>query len=422
MGETECHPDGKPILASQKEPASREFLPSIHVIPSRLRLDDLFTDESLQTREKVDTEKVAEYADALKEGARFPPIVVFYDGERYWVADGFHRLEAVKNLGRSDIEAEVRSGDHAEALDYALSANARHGLPRTTADKQRAIRMAIKAHPDLGDNAIGELCAVDHKTVKAGRLRLGNFPNCERRVGRDGKVYRARKSRGQSPPSGPTAPSVADVEKDSIEPDEKLTGDGVTSDQASANVRERLGRAEPSATSTPNAEEDDMGSTPPFEQMGVNSDQGERTFDEVPKPVSPPIDATEHRAEEAHVPGGNTATEEPILTLLDGTPVLESQWQPGVVELQDVCNDFSSRRSRNADARLELQYSKAAVLLAERLTLAFGMTMNAMMPPRPSQEEANCFDEVVTFLRNRVRLAKESPIASNSLPSSAVEL
>jgi hypothetical protein len=39
---------------------------------------------------------VQNYADALEEGANFPPVTLFYDGSAYWLADGFHCTAAGK--------------------------------------------------------------------------------------------------------------------------------------------------------------------------------------------------------------------------------------------------------------------------------------------------------------------------------------
>jgi ParB-like chromosome segregation protein Spo0J len=59
-------------------------------------------------------EKVAEFAAALRRGDTIPPVVVRYDGERYWLQDGFHRIEAALSLGHEEIDAEVTSGTLAD--------------------------------------------------------------------------------------------------------------------------------------------------------------------------------------------------------------------------------------------------------------------------------------------------------------------
>ena len=38
-----------------------------------------------------------------QQGAVFPPVIVFYDGTSYWLADGFHRVGATESLGRTAI-------------------------------------------------------------------------------------------------------------------------------------------------------------------------------------------------------------------------------------------------------------------------------------------------------------------------------
>jgi len=40
-----------------------------------------------------------------KGGLRFPAIVLFTDGQRYWLADGFHRVLAAREAGLSEFPA-----------------------------------------------------------------------------------------------------------------------------------------------------------------------------------------------------------------------------------------------------------------------------------------------------------------------------
>lgn len=37
---------------------------------------------------------IEEYAAEMAGDAKFPPVVVFFDGDRHWLGDGFHRTHA----------------------------------------------------------------------------------------------------------------------------------------------------------------------------------------------------------------------------------------------------------------------------------------------------------------------------------------
>jgi hypothetical protein len=52
-------------------------------------------------------ERVAEYADRMREGDRFPPVSVIRVGRRLLVADGHKRLRAAASLGAEDVLVEV---------------------------------------------------------------------------------------------------------------------------------------------------------------------------------------------------------------------------------------------------------------------------------------------------------------------------
>ena len=76
----------------------------------------------------------------MSEGATFPAVLVFYDGQDYWLADGFHRIHAAHKAELTQIAVEVRQGSRREAVLYSVGANANHGLRRTNADKQHRSR------------------------------------------------------------------------------------------------------------------------------------------------------------------------------------------------------------------------------------------------------------------------------------------
>ena len=116
-----------------------------------IRLADIRWDADCQTRALVESETVLEYAEAMKDGATFPPIVVFHDSASYWLADGYHRYLAAKTLARergdeetATISADIRQGSKLDAVRYALSANARHGKRREPGDYSKAYEIAVR--------------------------------------------------------------------------------------------------------------------------------------------------------------------------------------------------------------------------------------------------------------------------------------
>ena len=135
-------------------------------------LDRIATDDQGQTRVKVRAAVVREYAAAMTGqladgGVRFPPVSLFTDGGGYWLGDGFHRVLAARAAGLTEIAAEVRPGSQRDAVLYAVGANGAHGLPRTRADKRRAVALVL-ADPEWSqwsDREIGRRCQVHGNLV-----------------------------------------------------------------------------------------------------------------------------------------------------------------------------------------------------------------------------------------------------------------
>lgn len=153
--------------------------------------DQIRLDGGTQCRATLDSEHIATIAEAWSVGAEIPPIVVFHDGTNYWLADGFHRYHAAQKNGAVEIACDVRSGTRADAVRYALGANATHGLRRTNADKRRAVEIALREFPKLSSAEIGRVCAVSDMTVKRVRDEQPQQSggSCER-IGADGKSRR----------------------------------------------------------------------------------------------------------------------------------------------------------------------------------------------------------------------------------------
>jgi hypothetical protein len=141
----------------------------------RLRLDDILVDRSIQMRERPSADTVADYAEAMRNGATFPCVIVYQEPNgRRWLADGFHRHDGARLAGVPEIEAEVREGSRRDALLHAVGANAEHGLPRSRADKRKAVETLLR-DPDWSlrsDREIARLTKTTHPFVGKVRSEL----------------------------------------------------------------------------------------------------------------------------------------------------------------------------------------------------------------------------------------------------------
>lgn len=109
-----------------------------------LELEQIRIDGGTQSRVELNQETVAEYAQAFMAGAEFPPVVVFFDGASYWLADGFHRYFGARDAGESAIEAQIITGTQRDAVLHSWGANDKHGLPRSNADKRNIVTAILK--------------------------------------------------------------------------------------------------------------------------------------------------------------------------------------------------------------------------------------------------------------------------------------
>lgn len=146
--------------------------------PEWVEVKDLIADHDIQQRAgwKVEGNSVvADYAEAVNNGAKFPAIVVFEDKDMSTrIADGFNRFYAHKQAGKTKIACVVLKGDKQDAIWYACGANKNHGLRRSNNDKKHAVLAALKSPKSKGlsDRAIADHCGVSHVFVGTVRTEL----------------------------------------------------------------------------------------------------------------------------------------------------------------------------------------------------------------------------------------------------------
>lgn len=174
-----------------------------------LPVDELILDPVLNLRDRLDDETIERYADAWD---RLPPVSVFEIEGRWVLADGFHRHAAATLLAKRTIPSAIRTGTHAEALEFAANANLFHGLPLSRVERARAIEIQVTARHDWSDRKLAERLGVSRDTVAKTRRRLadaGRIPSAGMRLGADGKLYPAALAKDPAleglPKGGPSA-------------------------------------------------------------------------------------------------------------------------------------------------------------------------------------------------------------------------
>jgi len=184
-----------------------------------LPLDAIRLDGGTQPREKIDAETVREYAERIKAGDHFPPVQVYFDGTDHWLSDGFHRVHAAREAAKPTLQAEVWEGTRDEAFWMSLGANKTHGLPRSNADKERAVKAALRTRPGKSNREIAEHVGVVEGTVRKYRDALeatAQLAQSPMRAGRDGRTINTAnigKAAGAKPES-PAPPDPDDIPLD----------------------------------------------------------------------------------------------------------------------------------------------------------------------------------------------------------------
>ncbi len=178
-------------------------------------IQDIDLKASPMVRSHIREDVVEEYADIYKkEKVKLPPIELFTeDNKVYLLGDGAHRTYALIANKSKTVEANIHKGTREDALRYALTANERHGIRRSAADKRNSIREAVKQWPKCSDTQVAAMCAVDKHTVTSVRAEMeknGAVKPEPMRVGKDGKERPSAKVEKKQPGKSPVEP-VDDV-------------------------------------------------------------------------------------------------------------------------------------------------------------------------------------------------------------------
>lgn len=140
-----------------------------------VKLSEIVIDAGTQQRESINDVVVEEYAEALRCGAKFPAVTLYFDGVSYYLADGFHRYHAHKTVeGMQDILADVYEGTKRDAVLFSASANGAHGIRLSNADKRKSVLVLLldKEWSQWSDSKIAKHCHVTQPFVGKVRKEL----------------------------------------------------------------------------------------------------------------------------------------------------------------------------------------------------------------------------------------------------------
>ena len=134
-----------------------------------LAIDLLRTDGGTQNRLEINEDAVEDYS-VLIAGSNgdwpFDPVDVFHDGNEYFVADGFHRTLGAQRAKRGSIPCQVHKGTAVDARIFGMTANDKHGMRMTRADKRACVNWLLDNGGKLTQKAIAEAAGVSARLVK----------------------------------------------------------------------------------------------------------------------------------------------------------------------------------------------------------------------------------------------------------------
>jgi hypothetical protein len=184
-----------------------------------MKLSEIKIEPELMMRVGINQEIVDEYAVALLDGAKFPPIVLFHDGDDYHLADGWKRYYSHKQAGLEIIDADVRMGTYEDAFDYALTqANHDNGERYSPEDKRHALNLALEKerYKKQSDRQLAKILRVSNTFVSKIRKLVGKQPDVIE-VNRGGKKYTVDSPKKASNEPAPTAPECEFTQEDKVQ-------------------------------------------------------------------------------------------------------------------------------------------------------------------------------------------------------------
>lgn len=132
-----------------------------------LALTSVIVDPEIQSRIETDMEHCRFLANELEISGELKPILVFFDGNKYWLANGFHRHYVYTKAGRDQIRAIVVPGTRDNAVVESARKNDDASKGKTLEDKKKSVMMLLRFEEWRKKSAtvIGNHCGLNPGTV-----------------------------------------------------------------------------------------------------------------------------------------------------------------------------------------------------------------------------------------------------------------
>jgi hypothetical protein len=155
-----------------------------------MKITQLKIELQTQSRVAINQDAVSEYADAMMDGEKFPPVTAFYDGKEYYLADGYHRYFAAKKAGLDDIDCDVKNGTLRDAVLFSVGVNSAHGLRRNNEDKRKAVMTILDdvEWAEWSDITIAKKCQVTGAFVGRVRKTLNLESTARKYINQHGQI------------------------------------------------------------------------------------------------------------------------------------------------------------------------------------------------------------------------------------------
>lgn len=108
----------------------------------KVKIESIICDDGIYPRQQVSWPKVYEYQKAMEAGCVFPAIKLGCYKNKFYLIDGWHRVNAYKNRGVAEVDAIVQDySSRIDMLDDATDIAMRGSLPLNMGDKTKVFNL-----------------------------------------------------------------------------------------------------------------------------------------------------------------------------------------------------------------------------------------------------------------------------------------